>query len=104
MSNSKDYFKTCMELVLSPDIGAADSEDGNNFADKQLLVAAQCSMALKLHKASEKGRHGWWDNSVCTVEELYSMRETALEDNDHVGVLNFTAMIAMRESVESNKE
>ncbi|EJG1091206.1 hypothetical protein C4G96_RS21315 [Vibrio parahaemolyticus] len=100
----KSFYLQSMELVTesltdyisSDSVIAAMNEE---FADKQLLIATQSEMTKKLEEHRGKGRHGWWNNNVCSIEELYSMREKALSDNDHVSVLNFTAMIAMRESV-----
>ncbi|WP_425636157.1 hypothetical protein [Vibrio owensii] len=94
------YLKLCMRQILICEAGSDYSEDSEQFADNQLLIATRASMSERLGKAAEKGRHGWWDKNVCTIEELYSMRDKALADKDHVSVLNFTAMIAMRESVE----
>lgn len=94
----KDYFNSCMNLINDTNIGASNSDDGEIFADKQLLIAANSAMASKLSEAREKGRKGWWNNDVCTISELYTMRNQALSNKDHVSVLNFTAMIAMRES------
>lgn len=98
------YLKRCMQQILNCETGAASNEDGEEFADEQLLIATRASMSERLDEAAEKGRHGWWDKDVYTIEELYSMRDKALTDKDHVSVLNFTAMIAMRESVEPHPE
>lgn len=93
-----DYFMACMELVQDIEIGARVSDDGEKFADKQLLVAANCAMALNLDRSASKGKKGWWDDNVCSVEGLRGLRDQALKDDDHVSVLNYTAMIAMREA------
>nr|AAL87214.1 PH108-56(+3) [Vibrio phage 1] len=55
-------------------------------------------MLQRLQEARDAGRFGWWDKSVCSIEDLYKMRHKALKDKDHVSVINFTAMIAARES------
>ncbi|CAL9958322.1 hypothetical protein VPHD85_0035 [Vibrio phage D85] len=101
MSKTKpvDYFSICMKMVLDKDVGSKNNDDGNTFADNQLLLASKSAMALKLHEASLNGRHGWWDKDVCSIDDLLTMRDKALKENDHVSVLNFTAMIAMRESL-----
>lgn len=66
-------------------------------ADKSLLMQTLQSMEDKLTDGRNKGRYGWWNDQVCTVDDLYVLREKALRDNDHVSVINFTAMIAARE-------
>lgn len=93
-----DYFSESMKQVLNPEIGAGFF--GEEMADGQLLIATQAEMSKKLRNARDSGRYGWWDPKVCSIGDLYKMRERALADNDHVSVLNFTAMIAARESVQ----
>ncbi|WP_182038798.1 hypothetical protein [Vibrio alginolyticus] len=96
-----DYFKLCMEAVVNSDIGA-NSIGGDTFADEQLLIASKTSMSSKLRKGRKNGRHGWWTPEVCSVEELYKLREKALAEDDHISTLNYTSMIAMRQSIESD--
>ncbi|MFO4754346.1 hypothetical protein V5H08_11840 [Vibrio cholerae] len=101
------FFLQTMELVAkslndyisSDSVIAAMNEE---FADKQLLIATQSEMAKKLGEHREKGRHGWWNKDVCSIEDLYSYRRKALNENDHVSVINYTAMIAARESIEQD--
>lgn len=56
-------------------------------------------MEEKLKAASRKGRHGWWNIEVIGQDQLTELRERAIEEGDHVSVLNYTAMLIMRESV-----
>lgn len=91
------YFEKCMKIVLDEECGSKFF--GEEDADQQLVIATSTSMARKLSESRVKGRHGWWNDKICTIEELHDMRDKALSENDHVSVLNFTAMIAMRESV-----
>lgn len=101
------FFLQTMELVAeslsdyisSDSVIAAMNEE---FADKQLLIATQSEMAKKLGEHREKGRHGWWNKDVCSIEDLYLYRRKALNENDHVSVINYTAMIAARESIEQD--
>ncbi|EHA1127126.1 hypothetical protein FG475_18795 [Vibrio navarrensis] len=103
----KSFFLQSMELVAeslsdyisSDSVIAAMNEE---FADKQLLIATQSEMAKKLGEHREKGRHGWWNKDVCSIEDLYSYRRKALSENDHVSVINYTSMIAARESMEQD--
>lgn len=88
------YFRSCMRFINKN----CHHLVGDIEADQQLLIAVQCEMSKKLRINAALGRHGWWNPNVCSVEDLYAMRDKALADNDHVSVLNFTAMIAMRES------
>lgn len=87
-----------MMVVTDKDTGS--HVFGERDADQQLLIAAKCSMSEKLGIYREKGFGGWWDKSTCSIKYLYSLRDKALKDNDHVSVMNYSAMIAMRESVE----
>lgn len=92
-----DFFKKSMTMLLHPDTGATHL--GEEDADKQLVIAASNSMTKKLNQARGDGRHGWWDADVCSIDDLYALREQALAEDDHISTLNFTAMIAMRQSV-----
>ncbi len=99
----KNYFKESMKLVTREDLRSSDSViqfSHEEFADAQLLIATHAHMANKLCVNRMKGRYGWWNSEVCTVDELYSYRQRALDDKDHISVLIFTSMIAARESHE----
>lgn len=97
LQSMKLVAESLTDYISSDSVIAAMNEE---FADKQLLIATQAEMAKKLRVHREKGRHGWWNKDACSIEELYSYRQKALNENDHVSVLNFTAMIAARESTE----
>ncbi|QIW90887.1 hypothetical protein COHAPHLL_00024 [Vibrio phage V09] len=90
-----NFFQISMNLATDSSINPDEA-----WADKQLIIASSHEMARKLADAREKGRHGWHDSNVCSIDYLYELRDKALEDNDHVSVMNYTAMIAMRESVQ----
>ena len=68
--------------------------------DNQLIEAVKATMMVSLRNARDAGRHGWWDKDACSIDDLRGYREKALEGNDHVSVINFTAMIATRETEE----
>ena len=93
-----EYFKKSMLMILNEEL--RNEVAGEQFADQQLSIATGAEMSKKLKSSRMKGRHGWWDENVCTIDQLYAMRSMALLDNDHVSVINFTAMIAARESVQ----
>ncbi|HGE6051126.1 TPA: hypothetical protein ACGG7T_001730 [Vibrio cholerae] len=100
------FLIKAMNLIVESLTGYRSSDSviaamNEEFADKQLLIATQSEMAKKLGEHREKGRHGWWNKDVCSIEELYSYRQKALDENDHVSVLNFTAMIAARDAYEN---
>ncbi|HIF5641723.1 TPA: hypothetical protein ACX3DU_004184 [Vibrio parahaemolyticus] len=97
----KNYFAEIMKLVIRPDYrssSAVTQAMHEEFADAQLVIGAQAQMAEKLNQYRQKGRYGWWNEEVCTIDELYSYRQKALDDNDHTSVLTFTSMIAAREA------
>lgn len=95
--NDNVFFNKCMTMVQIKEINDED------FADSQLLIASNASMSAKLSKARRDGRHGWWDPKVCSIDELYQLRKVAFDRNDHISIMNYSAMIAMRESVEEGK-
>lgn len=94
---SKNYFQSCMSSVLLP-TGYSDSEEIQNFANKQLAIAANCSISQKIDEIKDQKESSWW-NSSCSIEHLYKMRDDAVAKNNHIDVITFTSMIAMRESV-----
>ena len=103
----KSFYLQSFKLIDESLTGYLSSDSviagmNEEFADKQLLIATQSEMERKLGEHRKKGRHGWWSKDVCSIEELYSLRQKALNENDHVSVLNFTAMIAARESLEQD--
>lgn len=69
-------------------------------ADTALIDAIKCEMTEKLADARQNGRAGWWNDDVCDIEYLYQLREKSISDGDHISVINYTAMIAARESIE----
>ncbi|MBY7719665.1 hypothetical protein [Vibrio parahaemolyticus] len=97
----RNFFAEIMKLVTRPDFrsnSVVTQAMHEEFADAQLLIGAQAQMAEKLNQYRQKGRYGWWREEVCTIDELYSYRKKALDDNDHTSVLIFTSMIAAREA------
>lgn len=94
----KDCFGLCMGKVLDC-FNPNENSEIEDVADRQLLLAANSAMALKLYNGKRLGRYGWWNSNVCSIDDLRKMRDKAIDDNDHSSVLNFTAMIAMRESL-----
>ncbi|WP_347361785.1 hypothetical protein [Vibrio vulnificus] len=97
----RNFFAEIMKLVTRPDFrsnSVVTQAMHEEFADAQLLIGAQAQMAEKLNQYRQKGRYGWWNEEVCSIDELYSYRQNALDDNDHISVLTFTSMIAAREA------
>lgn len=83
---------------IERNIEGKDYEEANRVADIILVESVANSMTARLEGARALGRHGWWNPDVCSIEYLTSLRDNAIKDNDHISVLNFTAMIAIRES------
>ena len=94
-------FSMYMKSILGLD--ASNAVD-NTFADLQLVGAAKHEMEKRMRHESMNGRYGWWDRNVISLEKLYRLRDRALQVSDHVSVLNYTAMIAMRETFELRPE
>ncbi|WP_182039249.1 hypothetical protein [Vibrio alginolyticus] len=63
---------------------------------------ASSQMTLKLADGLIHGGHGWWNPSVCSIQQLIDMRNASFIQRNNIDVLNFTAMIAARKSVESS--
>lgn len=67
------------------------------IADDVLCEWAAKLMKEKLNDSREKGRHGWYDNDVCTIDDLRVMLTQAIDKGDMTDVMNFAAMIKARE-------
>jgi len=74
---------------------------GEQYADFQLAVIARNAMETKLDEAREKGKHGWHDKEVCSVGYLKKLLEMAMIDGEWVDVMNFAAMIYIREIADN---
>lgn len=77
------------------------SGDMVEFAiDTTMVECLGDMMITKLDVSRDKGRHGWWNSNVCTVDQLRDELEYALRRGDMISVANFAGMIYMRESME----
>lgn len=95
-----DIYNFYMTILLDSFNLSKDKFVFDKFAEKNMIHAVRHDMSRKQQEARNKGRIGWWDKDVCSIEHLYNLRDKAIQDKDHTSVINFTAMIAMRESVE----
>lgn len=73
--------------------------DIDYHADK-LLTECLYLATVKLEEARANGRGGWWNEEECTLEYLKYLRFKSILEKDHLSTVNFTMMIALRESVE----
>ncbi len=72
----------------------------DHFADDRLCVWSSTLMREKLSESRSKGRHGWYDDKVCSLDDLKGMLTKAVDKGDMVDVMNFAAMIKIRECAE----
>ena len=73
------------------------------YADRKLVRMADNAMEEKLAAAREKGRGGWWDQEVCSVEYLRELLQHHMAKGDMRDVVNLAAMIYIREIVDSEE-
>jgi hypothetical protein len=64
--------------------------------DQAVVDAAGVVMSNRLDVARNDGRDGWYSELSCSMETLYSLLSSALEDNDLSSVINYAAMIYAR--------
>jgi hypothetical protein len=88
----RKHFKTASKIR-----GDQISEE---MADRRLVEHASKAMARKLSIARQKGRGGWWDEEACSVEQLRAMLAEHVEKGDMRDVMNFAAMIYVRQIVD----
>lgn len=68
----------------------------NEVADEILVEQASTAMAEKLAKVrTEKGRGGW-HTQTCSTDDLMAKLLTKVEEGDMVDVMNYAAMIYVR--------
>lgn len=68
----------------------------NEVADEILVEQASTAMAEKLAKVrTEKGRGGW-HTKTCSTDDLMAKLLTKVEEGDMVDVMNYAAMIYVR--------
>ncbi|WP_155006939.1 hypothetical protein [Vibrio parahaemolyticus] len=89
---------TEMRLILF--VNERNPSFGNEFADNQLALTISKLMELRLTDARSKGRHGWWNQDVCSHYDLVQMLNRSLIENDYVSTINFSSMVAVREAYE----
>jgi len=65
--------------------------------DRVLVAETQQRISEELQKGLMKGRQGWWNPTVCTLEYLKSMRYDAQAREDETSALALSAMIVQRE-------
>lgn len=64
--------------------------------DEAALQAFTAAMREKLAKARAKGRGGWWDDSVCSIDALREMLMGHIAKGDPVDVANFCMFLHQR--------
>ena len=79
---------------------AASPDSIERMADSMLVRATELLMESKLAAAREKGRGGWWDKEVCTLDYLRGLLKEHIEKGDLVDVINLAAMVTVREIME----
>lgn len=72
--------------------------------DRVLLEETVKVLQETLRRGTIKGRQGWWNPTVCTLEYLKTMHHDAALREDYPSLLAFTAMLIMRERTNTNAE
>lgn len=97
----KTFFKRCMDIVeFDKKEETLSLNEHYLFANKQLLIAINCEINKKLKEIANSEEEHWSNTISLDIQSLYNMRDKALIENDHVGVLCYTGMIAMREELK----
>lgn len=87
-------------LILN---SCAPQKNTEVIADTMLTRFTSQAMEEKLAESRAKGKHGWWDKDVCSIEYLYSIFNRALTRNNLLGIINTAAMIYVRECAEEEQ-
>jgi hypothetical protein len=73
----------------------------NSAVDKASVEFMAGIMTVKLSKSRRKGRGGWFDPDVCSVDDLKVMLKEHVEKGQFDDVANFAMMIHLRETEQS---
>lgn len=92
------------EMRSNTRIALAHPDHADTFMDEQLCLAASRAMKEKLEKKRAEGRGGWWHPEHCSTKELKEMLTEHIEKGDMVDVMNFAAMIYLREARGAAKD
>jgi len=95
-----DFIKQDMSSLRSLAIGT-DRDVVEALADDRLSMYARMAMKDKLKIAREKGRGGWWNADECDIAYLREQLQQHIEKGDMVDVMNFAAMIYVRECADT---
>lgn len=78
-----------------------DDQETSEQLDKNALADFTKSMGAKLSKSREKGKYGWNDENVCSIEFLTKSLVEHLAKGDMVDVANFAMFIHQRAGQKS---
>lgn len=84
------------------DIQKASNHDPEKFEkliDDTLASFASLWISASLKHNRLKGRHGWWDSKVCSIDELYAMLQENVGDKNLGNVINIVTMIKARKAM-----
>lgn len=79
-----------------------DPELADTIMDCVLVDLIGESMRKKLFQKRSEGRCGWWNKSACSIDDLKRMLADHIQKGDMVDVMNFAAMIYLREYMDSD--
>lgn len=71
--------------------------DINVYADNLLTDSVHNGMSFKLQKKRNEGRGGWWNEKECSIDFLKKLLAEHVKKGDMIDVINFAAMIRLRE-------
>lgn len=102
MENKTELSKVITEVIRMKKEKVLDADLIESESESMLCYATCDAMKRKLAENHKRGRSGWWDKGRFTIGRLYELRQNALDDDDHISVMNYTAMIAARGSHAKN--
>jgi hypothetical protein len=70
----------------------------NANVDKASVEFMAGIMTVKLAKSRRKGRYGWFDADLCSVDDLKVMLQEHIKKGQFDDVANFAMMIHLRET------
>lgn len=93
------HLSTIRSLIDNPEM---HDDNLDEHLDDMMVTGISLEMRNKLSEAAMHGRHGWWKREICDINHLRELRSKAIADNDHISVMNYTAMLWAREHIDAN--
>ena len=110
----KEHHEAVCRMISEKTV---DESEGEYRMDEMVPSVAQRVSRQSMAEASRNGRSGWWDEGVCSLDDLRSLASDQLKSylasveaegaevdrKSLVDLINYAAVLYVRETVKSGK-